>query len=103
MEIDLAKLRDVLTASLDHIIALRGTTKVPIDGVRDFYWDIAENALSDMSTHPAADVGRLSDDADFVALAAAGLALGEVPVPYVLVHAAPLVRYIAERHAAQGL
>jgi hypothetical protein len=93
--IDLTTLKTAVNAVLDHLIEDVGTQTVEIEENQDFYWHSPIAELYDMSkpsSHP--DVGRLSDDFDFVSLVNRGQA-GDVS--YNLVHIAPLLRYIGEK------
>jgi hypothetical protein len=88
-------LRAALTIILDHIVDDLGIESIPIDPARELYWDIPQELLCDLSNKtPRLDVGSLRDDWHF--LATMGTERSEA-VSYMLIHAAPLLRYIAER------
>jgi hypothetical protein len=94
-EIDVKELRDGVCAILDHIANDLKITKVPIDEGVDFYWEVAPQHLFDVKQQaPQLDVGRLSDDWDFVQKMVAD---GSPFVALMLVHIAPLLRYLAHR------
>ena len=93
--IDLERLRVAMNAIFDHLIDDLKLKTVQIDQKEDFYWHCASSELYEVSRKPAdLDIGRLSDDMDFVKLIRRGQS-GDVS--YLLVHVAPLLRYIAEK------
>lgn len=94
-QIDLKVLKDGLNAVLDHLIEDLKQSTIEIEADEDFYWHVPWPELSEMSRKPAGiDVGRLSDDFDFVRLIQRGQT-GDVG--YNLVHVAPLLRYVGEK------
>ena len=93
-EIDVSSLRDAVNAVLDHLINDLGLTSISIDDNSDYCWHCPSQEIHNMSRRPEGlDIGRLSDDVDFVKLIQRGQS-GDVS--YNLVHVAPLLRYIAE-------
>ena len=93
-EINVTTLKTAVNAILDHLIEDFGTQTVKIEENQDFYWHCPVAEVYDMSKPPShPDVGRLSDDFDFVTLVKRGQA-GDIS--YNLVHIAPLLRYIGE-------
>lgn len=102
MQIETAKLRDLVIKTLDYLADDLGVAVISIDDASNFYWNIPADQLSEMRQAPKADVGSLSDDCDFIRLAHASLERGETPMPYVLVHVAPLLRYVAELQDGPG-
>jgi len=93
-EIDLKTIKFALNSVLDHVIEDLGFTTISIEESKDFYWDCPAPELYDSTKKPdELTVGRLSDDADFVASIKRGQS---ADVSYNLVHLAPLLRYIAE-------
>jgi hypothetical protein len=92
MEIDVVKLRAVVDRLLQHIIETRGVRRVELGS--DLYWDIPEEALYNVIDQPESlDVGRLTDDWEFVS---ALLQEGAEPVAYQLTEVAPLLRRLGE-------
>jgi hypothetical protein len=67
---------------------------VPINDSSNCYWHCPTSELYDLSKKPVGmEIGKLSDDADFVRLVGRGEG-GDIS--YNLVHVAPLLRYIGE-------
>ena len=95
VEINLAELKMAVDGLLDHIIKNLGVEKVTIEEKEDFYWDCPSPAMYDTSKKPSGelDVGRLSDDLGFLRQ----MLRDEGYVGYMLVHAAPLLQYVAEK------
>jgi hypothetical protein len=93
--IDMKQLKDSINAVLDHVIEDLQQQMIEIEPTSDFYWHVPVTELYETSRKPASvDVGRLSDDVDFVKLIRRGQS---ADVAYNLVHIAPLLRYIGER------
>jgi len=94
VEIDLKVLQNAVNAVLDHLIEDLGCEKVRIEENSDLYWHCPASEIHDMSKKPIGlDIGRLTDDVDFVKLIKRGQS-GDVS--YTLVHIAPLLRHIGE-------
>jgi hypothetical protein len=92
--IDVRQLRDAINAVLDHVIDDLGRETVEIEPGKEVYWHVPVAELHEMSGKPiGTDVGRLSDDVDFMKLIQRGQS-GDVS--YNFVHIAPLLRYIGE-------
>jgi len=88
--IDVKGLKAAINAVLDHLIEDLGHEKIMIDESSDYCWHCPVTEVHDVSKSPAGlDVGRLSDDADFVKLIKRGQS-GDVS--YNLVHVASLHR-----------
>ncbi len=93
--IDLERLKAAVIAIFDHLIEDLKLKTVQIDEKEDFYWHCASPEVYDVSKTPTdLDIGRLSDDMDFVKLIQRGQS-GDVS--YLLVHVAPLLEYIGEK------
>jgi hypothetical protein len=93
-EIDLKSLKKATDAILDHVINDLGIEKVEIEDDADFYWDIPTDRLYAVkNSQPTLDVGRLSDDWDFVSK----MLRDDAPVALMLIHVAPLLRRLAEK------
>ena len=94
-QIDIRQLRDAINAIFEHLIHDLGRQTIEIEPGRDLYWHVPVSELYEMGKKPIGiDIGRLSDDVDFVKLVQRGQS-GDVS--YNLVHIAPLLRYIAEQ------
>lgn len=88
--INLHEVRTALNAVLDHLMNDLKLSTVEIDPEKSLYWHVPVSEVYDMSKAPqGVDVGKLSDDFDFVKLIRQGEA-GDVA--YNLVHIAPLLR-----------
>jgi hypothetical protein len=93
-EINLRMLKQVVGSVLDHLIEDLNLETVVIEDNKDFYWDCPAPEIYDSSDKPRElDIGRLSDDVDFVESIQRGQ---RADVSYNLVHLAPLLRYIGE-------
>jgi hypothetical protein len=93
--IPVTELRAILNLILDHIVDDLGVTSIPIDPARELYWDIPQKQLSDLSNEtPHLGIGSLRDDWYF--LTTIGTARSDA-VALMLIHAAPLLRYIGEK------
>ena len=94
-QINLQVIRSALNTVLDHLTNDLKLSSVEIDPETNLYWHVPISELYDMSKAPkGVDVGKLSDDFDFVKFIRHGEA-GDVA--YNLVHIAPLLRYIGEK------
>jgi len=94
-EIDVRVIKDAVNAILDHLLDDLCVEKVTIEESTDLYWHCPSAEIFDMSKKPVGlDLGRLTDDADFVKLIKRGQG-GDVS--YTLVHVALLLRYIGEK------
>ncbi len=93
--VNLAELKAATVALLDSLIQLHGKDTVEISSDADFYWEVPLDALYAVKGNPPQlDVGRVSDDWEFVRPIAtdAGAA-----TPLALIHLAPVLRYLSER------
>jgi hypothetical protein len=94
-EVNLRELKAVALALIDSAIDANGGPSVRIDSSADFYWEVPPESLYLVrDEQPKLDVGRLSDDWEFIRPIAAD-ANGATPLA--LIHLAPLLRYLAER------
>jgi hypothetical protein len=76
----------------DHISNDLKVEKLAIKGDQDFYWDVPTGELYAVKkAQPQLDVGRLSDDWDFLKAI-----LNDGRVSLMLIHVAPLLRYIGQ-------
>jgi hypothetical protein len=93
-EIDVRTLKAAVDAVLDHLVEDLGVEHVQIEDTEDYYWDCGAADRRPESKPADPEIGRLSDDADFVKLIKrdeSGAA------SYNLVHIAPLLRFIGEK------
>ena len=97
--VNLTDLRQLIDMAIDRIVIESGNVEFPIDPKKELYWEVAVNELFDMGKKPGEPtVGSLADDANFV-----GAAARSNPVTiYSLVHAAGLLRYIAEQFSSSN-
>jgi hypothetical protein len=92
--LDVQLLRSAVVAILDHIEEM-GIREVPIADEADFYWDVSDEDLFKVhARQPILGVGRLSDDMEFLESVAKDPSLA---VSLLLIHAAPLLRYLGEK------
>jgi hypothetical protein len=93
VEIKISELRSVVNQILDHIEHDLGQKSVALD--QDDYWDVADDERYDPNKSPEKYVvGRLHDDWEFLCSI---LRDKDRAVALMLVHAAPLLRRIAEQ------
>ena len=93
-EIDVHALRKITDAILNHVIQDLGIEKITITEDRDFYWEVPQGRVHAVrQDQPQLDVGRLSDDWEFVENL---IKEGEPKIALMLVHIAPLLRMIGE-------
>jgi len=90
LEIKIADLREVTNRIFEHI-----EKDLKLDVVRlteDYYWDVPSDRLYDMANRPAElDTGQLYDDWEFLSHI---LQDEDQAVSLMLIHLAPLLRYI---------
>jgi hypothetical protein len=93
-ELDLRDLKKTIDAIFDHISNDLKVEKLAIKGDQDFYWDVPTDELYAVrEAQPKLDVGRLSDDWDFLQ---AILKDKDQAVSLMLIHVAPLLRHIGQ-------
>ena len=93
-EIDLRALKQVTNAILDHVINDLKIKKLAIKEDRDFYWEVPSDQLYAVKKEqPQLDMGRLLDDWEFLAPRRNDK---EQAVALMLIHLAPLLRYLGE-------
>src|SRR5262245_39202325 len=92
MELDVSELKAVIDRIFDHIITVRRVRTVELGA--DLYWDIPPEGLYNVIDEPEHfDIGRLSDDWEFVS----GLLKEDAsPVAFQLTEVAPLLRRLGE-------
>ena len=95
MAVDISDFKKVLNIILNHVEEDLGIRQVEIDSSEDFYWDVTDDSLNEVSGgKPSCDIGRLSDDWEFLQPI---LNNPEQGVALTLIHAAPLLRYLAKK------
>jgi hypothetical protein len=93
--VNLAELRAATVALLDNLIELHGKETIAIDPDSDFYWEVPLDVLCKVkSDPPQLDIGRVSDDWEFVRPIATD---ASAATPLVLLHLAPVLRYLSAR------
>lgn len=93
--VNLAELKVAAVALIDNLIQLHGKDTIAINPDADFYWEVPLEALYEVKgTQPQLDVGRVSDDWEFVRPVAADAGAA---TPLALIHLAPVLRYLSER------
>jgi len=91
--IDVAELREIVNKILDHILNDLKIKKVEID--QDFYWNVDSSSLyATKKKPPETDLGSLHDDLEFLREI---LEDKDQAVGLMLVHMAPLLRYLGEK------
>ena len=94
-------LKKVVDAIFDRLLAGSSDITVPIPESMDFYWEVPNNHLHDVAgAQPQLDVGRLSDDWEFLTQL---LNDDEQAVRFMLVHVAPLLRFLGEAKKESAL
>lgn len=94
-EVSLLELKAVAVSLLDSLIYSSGKDTVVIDPNTDFYWEVPLESLYAVKTsQPQLDVGRLSDDWEFIRPIADD---PQAATPLALIHLAPILRYLAGR------
>ena len=92
-EINISELRSKINLIFDHIERNLEIGVVEIAEDQDYYWDSAFASASTNRDPPAPDVGRLRDDLEFLLM----LSSAEESPSLMLMHVAPLLRYLAHR------
>ena len=94
-EINLQMLKQITNTILDHVIDDLKMDVVSLDDAQDFYWNVPESQLYAVKLdQPQLDIGRLSDDWDFLSEIKGDK---EQAAAIMLVHLAPILRYIGEK------
>ena len=94
-EIDVQKLKQIVDTILDRMINRLKVSSISINDGRDYYWDVPSDTLfSVRDNQPQLDSGRLSDDWDLLQNI---LTDSENGVSLMLIHVAPLLRFIGEK------
>jgi hypothetical protein len=87
-------LKRVVNLILDHILVDLDVRAVEINPRNELYWNMGAEMLHDMENeNPQLDVGSLTDDWHFLSK----VDNREEAVSLLLIHAAPLLRYVGER------
>ncbi|MGH8032397.1 MAG: hypothetical protein ACREO8_08560 [Luteimonas sp.] len=94
-EIDIAKLRQIANLIFDHVIDDLGVKTVPISSETDFYWEVPSDQIFAVGEdQPRLDVGRLTDDEEFLASLVNNK---ERAVALMFIHLAPLLRFLGTK------
>jgi hypothetical protein len=95
VELDVRELKKAIDAIFDHIDRDLKVEKLKLKQDQDFYWEVpTEKLYAVKEASPQLDVGRLSDDWEFLE----GITKDKgQAVALMLIHVAPLLRHIAER------
>jgi hypothetical protein len=95
-EIDLPKLKSIINSMLDFMIEHRRINKLPILRDQDHYWSVAGEVHLPIDPQnlvaPEPTIGSVSEDWEFLLLA---IKDDDLATPPMLLHAAPILRYIA--------
>jgi len=93
--IELTRLKRVVDAFFEHLSDTVGVREVIITPSEDFYWTVTGMDLwHDMSRTPDPDVGKLSEDWEWVRDLTAD---SEGMSAAMLMHLAPLLRFVGEK------
>ncbi len=93
MTVDISHLRLAIDNIFSHIESSLGISEISIED--DYYWNIGLDDLEDMDKRPSVlEVGQLSDDMSFLS---SSLDEGLDSVSFMLVHAAPLLIFLAKK------
>jgi hypothetical protein len=94
MDCSVADLKAIVAKILDHVIEDIGVTELKLEN--NFYWSISEEELYKLNDEkPTLSVGSLADDWEF--LRSLLNEEREQSPSLMLIHAAPLLRYIGQR------
>jgi hypothetical protein len=92
--IDLGELKAVAVALIDSVIEQQGSQTMPIEPNADFYWEVPLEGLNEVKDkQPQLDVGRVSDDWEFIRSIASDRSAA---TPLALIHLAPVLRFLAQ-------
>ena len=95
MELDIHNLKRILDLIFEHLSKDLNVSNVPIEADKDFYWEVpTENLFDVRKDQPRLDIGRLSDDWDFLQRMAEKR---EEAVSLMLIHVAPLLQHIGQK------
>lgn len=93
--IDVQKLKLITNMILDRMINKLEIHEVNIEYDKDYYWDLyAEDIFKVKEDQPKLGIGRLADDWEFLQNI---LEERDNAVSLMLIHVAPLLRYIGEK------
>lgn len=95
-EIDLEALKAIAVALIDSAARALRSDRIRLDDDQDFYWEVPLELQHSIKSGPppTLDVGRLSDDWDFIK----GLTSDpEDATPLSLLHLAPILNHLALR------
>jgi hypothetical protein len=93
--VDLQNLKKIIDTILDRMVNKLKVNEVTIEKEQDLYWDVPSKGLFLVrEDQPQLDIGSLSDDWEFLQSI---LKDREHAVSLMLIHVAPLLRYIGEK------
>ena|SRR5580698_3860451 len=93
-ELNIRDLKKSIDVIFNHIIDDMKVDKLPIKDNQDFYWEVPSNKLYEVKdAQPQLDIGRLGDDWQFLRSISKDR---EQAVALMLIHVAPLLRYVGE-------
>ena len=93
--VDLRELKAAAVSLIDTLIRLNGKDSITIDADADFYWEVPLDDLYSVKRDPPQlDVGRVSDDWEFIRPIASD---PSAATPLALIHLAPVIRYLSDR------
>ena len=94
-EIDLEALKSIAVALIDSAARALKTDRIRLEDDKDFYWEVPlELQHGVKNAPPTLDVGRLSDDWDFIKDLAND---PDEATPLSLLHLAPILNHLALR------
>lgn len=94
-KVDLQNLKKIVDAILDRMINKLKVNEVTIEKEQDLYWDVpSEGLFLVIEDQPKLVIGSLSDDWEFLQCI---LEDSDGGVSLMLIHVAPLLRYIGEK------
>lgn len=89
--VEIRRLRACIDRVLDHIEQDLGISTVELNDA--YYWEVPDSSLHQVDREaPRLDIGNLHDDWEFLRQVADD---GDQAVSLMLIHAAPLLRYLA--------
>lgn len=94
MELDIRTLKKAIDEIFEHIATDLKVERLPLKEDQDFYWEVPSDKLYDVKATPQLDIGRLSDDWEFLEPLARDKSQA---IALMLIHVAPLLRHIGEK------
>jgi len=95
VQVRLRSLKAAVDTIFEHLIDDLKIESVAIEPGENFYWDMDKKSLYDVKNDkPEIDIGSLSDDWNFLSKVTLDR---QQAVSLMLIHAAPLLRYVGEK------